>query len=329
MAKARGIGDTKDWQISQVGKMRKEVIDHLTSVIITSILKHGASYMKHLPEMFENWEGPLDEDNIFLNKNLIINFRKKNAENIMGRLKDLSIHPIFNRDFFKGVMDGLGNPSNSRRICFYGRPALRSFLESSEHPFKIEFGETYVPRRNRTKSLNFLSLPFNGELDKYFAGALSSSVLFEDSGEAFCLMNHRCSKILKNLGILYKEVDKGVIVTPFYLMIFSGDIPESVFREWFKTLSRPEFSNMKSSSLDSLMNWKLVFGHKAFRSGSLPYLQSRTYYYESMGMTSEKLCKYIAEKQFDFVDERVRNRIKRWYNTTIPISGPISSPTSA
>ena len=86
---------------------------------------------------------------------------------------------------------------------------------------------------------------------------------------------------------------------------------------------------MKNSSIDALMNWRFVFGVKEFSAEDLPYLRSRTYYYVSLGMTMKRFCKYMDEKQFDFVDERVRNRIKRWYNTTIPISGPISSPASA
>jgi len=307
--------------------MRKKTVDHLAAIIISSILEHGSTYMRHIPEMIKHWEGPLDEDNIFLHRGLIRNFGKKNAEKIMGKLKDLNIHSLFNRDFFQGIIDGLGYESNLTRIIFYGRSGLREFLESSEHNFNVKFGKYKNKLRNQTTTLKFLSLQIRGELDKYFAGVLSSSVPFiNEKGEVFCSVSKKCGQNLKKLGIYYREYEKNIIISPFYLFIFSGDLPEPIYREWLSLLDSPEFLKMESASIDALMNWRFVFGSKVFKAGDLPYLQSRSYYYNSLGIKLEDLSKFLSEKQFDFVDERVRNRVKRWYNISVPQTGPISSP---
>lgn len=305
--------------------MRKESVDHLTSIVVSSILEHGNSYLDHLPEMIKHWNGPLDDDNIFLRRALIVNFGKKNAEKIMGNLKDLVIHPLFDRDFFQGIIDGLGHKPDCRRLSFYFRPGLREFLESSEHNFNVKFGKSSLKIRNRTVALPFLSLSCKGASDQYFAGVLSSSVPFFDDGEVYCRVSNKCAGTLKKIGILYREIESDVLITPFYLMIFCGDLPVPIYNEWMTLLSKPEFEKMKNSSIDSLMNWRFVFGVKEFGADDLPYLRSRTYYYVSLGMTMKRFCEYMDEKQFDFVDERVRNRVKRWYNMRVPALGPISS----
>ena len=299
--------------------MNIEATRHFVSILVTMLLKYGADIYKHLDEMADYWDGPLDEGHYFLNSTLIKSFPRRQLAKIMSNMHDFNIHAIYNRDFFQGIADGLGRKIDPRypRLEFTGRESLLEFLESDAHGVNIKFSKFSKKRKfHRTKTLHYYHLPCHGELDRYFAGILASGkIVYDEDGCPLCRVNNKCRSKLRSLGIVFEDDGYYLTISPFYIMLFCGDLPEQVFAEWIQVIENTHHSRMIRASKDALWNWRLTFGKDQFKKNMLPFLLSRASYHD-YGFRAMDLKSQMDEERIDFLDKRVKNRCKRWYNLT-------------
>lgn len=301
--------------------MRKETRKQLDSLIIYLTLKRGVQWRSHFTELAPFWDGPLDEDSVFMNETLLWSYQRTKIAEILSSMKSFEIHPIYTRDFIQGIIDSAGfmwrkdlNPI----FEISGRQELREFLESGEIGFDFKFSKRSKRNTYRSPNLTFLNLPCKGELDKYFAGVLTGSVPYKDeNGETFCKVKRDCLPSLKKFGIMFKEEKGYVLISAFYLMLFCGDIPEKIYSKWLKILDDIPSKKMKTACVDSLMHWRQIFGKKEFKTGMFPYLMSQNFYQTVISTKLKSVDKLMEEKRFDFVDEKIVKRCKRWYNVSV------------
>lgn len=298
--------------------MRLATRKQLTSIVIYLVLKYGFRWRKHLAEMAEFWDGPLADDSIFISQSLLRYYSKKKVKEILSSLDLLDGHPFYNRDFLQGVIDAVGiSDEGGLRFCFYKKQDLKEFLESDES-FGIKFSnsnnEERYKSRHRTLLLPILRTPCKGELDSYLTGVLSASDPFiDENGELWCKVKKKCYHNLKRLAINFKQDDKYILISPFYIMLFNGELPEYVYFKWMNILNKATTKNLNPASFDALIHWRYVFGTKQFDSGMLPFLRSRTSYWKYMDLDLKKVKVMMHERRIDFVDMRLVIRCKRWF----------------
>lgn len=298
--------------------MRKEARKQLNSLIIYLVLKRGTNWRSYITELAPFWDGPLDEDSIFMCENLLWSYRTKKVVEILSSMKSFEMHPIYTRDFIQGVIDSTARSwenGSSPNFEIGNRPELKEFFESGECGFSFKLTKHGKRNAYRSSNIPFLHLPCKGELDKYLAGVLTGSVPYKDeNGEIFCRVKKKCIPNLKRFGIIFKECDEFILISAFYLMLFCGDIPETIYSKWIDILDGNPSVKMKSACVDSLMHWRHLFGRKEFKTGMLPYLMSQNFYQTKISIGLKDVNGLMEEKRFDFIDEKIVKRCKRWYN---------------
>jgi hypothetical protein len=281
------------------------------------MLKYGPTLRNHIDKIGGYWDGPLDKYGYFLHIKKFEGFSKKTlSEKILPLMTDFEIHPLYNRDFFQGLTEGLGEKvqSPSHRISFFNRTELFEFLESGDHGFNISFNnQKYY--RSRTNSVYLFNLPRKGEIDRYFAGVLSSGeICYDKKDQLVCRVNILCKSELEKFGILYEEVKNRLTISPFYVMLFAGELPFEIFSAWVKAIEETSGRSLRRASYDALIHWRLIFGKKHFKPGPFPFLSARESYYRFGPHSVKKLEVELKGKRFDFVDKRIIKRCHRWYN---------------
>ena len=298
--------------------MRLEARKQLTSIIIYLVLKYGFRWRKYLAEMAKFWDGPLADDSIFVSKRLLVYYSRKKIKEILSSLDLLDGHPFYNRDFLQGVIDAVAIPdSGGLRFIFHSRDDLKEFLESDEG-FGIKFDKENLDGkykyRHRTPYLPILATQCKGELDSYLTGALSASDPFiDENGELWCRVKKKCYKNFKRLAVNFKQDGDHFLVSPFYIMLFNGELPEYVYFKWMNILDKANSNSLKTASFDALIHWRYVFGKKVFDSGMLPFLRSRASYWKYMSVELKSIKSIMQERRIDFIDTRIVVRCKRWF----------------
>jgi len=297
--------------------MRKDTRKQLDSLIVYLALKYGVNWRSHLTELAPFWKGPLDRDSIFMSRYLLWHYQDRVVAKMISSMNSFEIHPLYTRDFIQGVLDSSTSVWGTLTFLFEigNKPDLKEFFESGECGFDVKFTRYEKRKSYRTQHLPFLNLPCKGELDKYFAGVLTGSVPYKDkTGEVFCKVKRKCIPNLKRLGIIFKAEKNFVLISAFYLMLFCGEIPEQIYFKWINILSEIPVIKMKTACTDAYMHWRQIFEKKEFKTGMLPYLIGSNFYRAKVFIRLKDLKKLMEEKRFDFVDEKIKNRCKRWYN---------------
>jgi len=222
----------------------------------------------------------------------------------------------YDSDFFHGLFDASSRMylnGTFRRAEFGGRKHLREFLCNEEHGQRIIFACLNENRKrlNRTRCLPFMEIPKGDNLERWFVGAICGADLKMVNGEPMMKMKNVCTPNLDRLGILHSETtDSNILVSCFYFLLFMSEVPDFFLSYWMSKIPHRGISSMKVASIDAAMNWRLIRREKFVR-GAFPFL------YESkqnirIGFKVSDIDAMIADRKFNFVDQRITGRCERW-----------------
>lgn len=296
--------------------MRIETQKHFVAIAICLVLKYGDKWREHYLEMGDYWDGPLSDDSIFLYERKTEFLTRDYLSNLLSQMDILGDHPVYNRDFLQGIIDCVTFTETQyySRFSFFSRWELKEFLES-EKRFMIRFQRGKRKNRNRTEFLPILKTPCKGRLDSYLAGALTASDPYVDeNGQIFCRMKNKCAENLKKIPVIFKPCGKYILVSPFYIMLFMGEMPEFVFHKWMKIIDENLMKNFISASFDANLHWRYIFGGEKPKHWALPFLRSQTGYLVKHKLTTKHFDQFAEEMKLDFIDSRIVSRCQRWYN---------------
>jgi hypothetical protein len=266
--------------------------------------------------MAKYWEGPLYDKTYFIWKRMFEERSlNKRLIKILNSLRDIKFHPIYNRDFMQGIVDGgcsTINVSLFPRMHFRRNPALRKFLESDIHGYNIRFDDQ--KDRDRTKAIPFLFLPCEGTHDLYLAGALTASKPVMKNGELLFAVGKSCSENLRKLNVVHLEDDKRIYLSPFYVLLFLGEIPAEIGFDLTSRIAQCGVKELKQGCLDALFHWRSLHGHDKWKVGDYPLLQSYVVYNRYFELERKQFDVQMEAQRKDFVDRRIAKKCDRWYS---------------
>lgn len=296
--------------------MNQAAKNQFDAICLTLLFKHGPDFKKHYLEMADYWAGPLYEGNYYVYKHSLRKKTNKKLIELLSKLRGVKFHPVYTRDFMQGVIDSGCKPARSCLfpvVQFYGNHRLREFLESDVHGFHIRFDES--KKRNRTRTLPFLFLPCEGELDLYFAGVLTGSRPVTRNGELLFEVSSRCSGNLRRLNIVFHQENEKIYLSPFYILLFSGEIPENIYFDFQNRINDCSIRELKQGCLDSFFHWRVLRGYEHWEVNDFPLLQSPVVYHRYFDLGTREFDLKMEGERKDFVDRRLAKRCERWYNT--------------
>lgn len=303
--------------------MREFAQKHLDTIATTLAIEYGEDFKSDLKNFAKYWRGPLF-DKIYL----VGDFAVKHCVTRKGVAKILSsinvdVHPIYNRDFFQGIIDAgcICLP----RVTFpaievTGNSRLRSFLKSEECGLNIKF---YGGRgKNISHDVPYFLTKCKGDLESYLSGVLTASTPVMKDGQLLFKVNKKCKDNFRRLNLIFLEDEESLYLSPFYVMIFSGEIPFNIYSYFLCHIVDLKYFELKQARLDALFHWRYINGLKRYKVGDFPFLEAPMTLH-AMGITFKKFDIEMKEKRCDFVDERLAKRCKRWY----VMHGMLKNPT--
>ncbi len=298
--------------------MDKKTQKHFDNILIYLFLKYGVNCKKHFAEAQEFWDGPLTDNNYFLSKETFKVYNTEKIKEKISRLKEIKFHPVYTRDFLEGIVDSActseENPKHIKRIYLTRSPELKAFLSSDIHGYNIHFDKKNNPYR--TRAVPFLTIPCEGDLELYLAGALSASKPCFINGELMFSIKSNCIPNFKKMHIQYKHTEDPVriVVSPFYIMLYMGLIPENIFFNFYNKISKCNIRKLKSGCLDALIHWKHMVGRKLWEKNDLPLLVNRDAYYKNFSLKMSEIDEVLLRENINYIDKRVIEKCERWYN---------------
>ena len=249
-----------------------------------------------------------------LTHNLISKYPESRIVKELARLKDVDLHPIYNRDFFQGLFLGLNSSVSERRLRFHNRNSLLEFLQHGDHDLNIRFCKPDKTRQV-TRCMYFMSLPYRGRFDNFLAGAVSAATPVLYDNDLMFQFSKKTEPELKRSHVLYETHKDSVLISPFYVMILSGLLPIQIYSEFVAYISTFKTINLKRASFDALMHWRNMYGTRPFKRGMLPFLMDPPAYVMRFGLKAKERNRLMVEKRFDFVSREIVQLCSRWYNT--------------
>lgn len=300
--------------------LSKKARKHLDSIMVTLFLRHKYDFKTYLKEIADLWMGPLYDESHPISQFSFSEYTKVHVEELLSKMTDFEMHPVYNRDFFQGVSCSIGMvPEGSRtRFMFRKRDSLVEFLKSDEHRLKFSFSDCRNDQMNITYRLHCMGLPYKGDLDLFLAGAISAAMVVRvTDGDVMLAISRKCEPEFRKMGIIYRYFSKKIVISPFYLMLYSGMVPVQIFCSMMKEISpyRPE--ELKQAAMDAVFHWIVINGTKPYTKDMFPFLLSRSGYNTMLNLSTGDIKKMISEKRFDFVDKRISKKCERWYNISM------------
>jgi hypothetical protein len=288
-----------------------------TEMVMFFVITENEFFPKDLHKLIPFWEGDLERKGRFIySKVLEWNSPKFHALELLRKYKD-PLPGFYSRDFYEGVIDAAcvkrKRNRNAPSIMFRGRKHLRDFFDRKDLGVTIPFlpDNPKDHTRNETAALFFLEIPCRNNAVDYFAGLLTGSVPIEIDGELWCRVNKVNEVLLKKLNIPYHKHSRYYIISPFYMMLFCGDIPEDIFAFWMPKLAVSPQKIGQGIELP-LMYYKAIYGKDTVKRGFLPYLMHRKYYNLNVVMPISEVKKLNDQRRFGHVDRRIKERAYRW-----------------
>lgn len=285
-------------------------------------MRYGQDFRKHAEDLAEFWRGPLYDNGVPVSYKITRIFPNKAIARILSENPEAGQKTKFTRDFWEGLIDSACTrvPENVyHRLEFTGRKHVRDFLVSEESgvPVRIAVTNTRPANYTRTGVLPFLHIPPMGNMADYFAGALAGSVPYRTKdGQLCCQMKKQVLEVLQKMGVIYYRFGNYVQVPVFYLMLFCGELPLSIYQMWLDEIPPYQSaSELRESALISWMHWRFLFEKKKQPVyNGLPFLLSSAHFRNRYGIQVRDVKALIAEKHVIYVDKRIQKRCKRWYN---------------
>jgi hypothetical protein len=281
-------------------------------------LKYGYGYKNSIEKIVPYWAGPLEENSRVIHSTL---YRFAKEGKVRSALKEYEgdLPEPYTRDFFQGLADSVGKLSTrgskddpKKRIQFKNRPHVVRFLKGDEHNLPIVASGKIAPDGLfKTRMLPIFDIPCKGRTDKYLAGLLTGSTPYTDEeGLFWCRVTNPDENILKRMNIVVVKKGRKILISPFYLLLFCGDLPASIYSYWMGQL--PTYSKyIGMASLLARIHWRLLYRHKNFKKDLLPFLHNPQYY-GNVGLTKPVIFEHMRALNIDFVDRHVRERCERW-----------------
>lgn len=307
----------------------QDVRNHFDAVCLTFLFKYGPDFRPYFAEMAKYWEGPLYDRTYFVWKRMFEDRTlNKYLMNLLSRLKGVKFHPIYNRDFMQGVVDAGCMATKAflfPRLVFRRNLLLRKFLESDIHGFNIRFDNCKT--RERTKTVPFFCLPYEGDLDLYLAGAITASKPIMKNGELLFAVGKNCSENFRKFNIVFQEDRKRIYLSPFYVLLFLGEIPGEIAFDFTSRIARCGIKDLKQGCLDSLFHWRMLHGHDKWSVNDYPLLQSYVVYNRYFEVERKMFDVQMEGERKDFVDRRIVKRCDRWYSINSTFNNKVPGST--
>ena len=291
-------------------------------MVVCWVLSRGCGCTRHLDELLPMWkQTSLYRRGVVLGKKLLDTYAPSwKIKDALRKLESIGGPPPYDRDFFLGLEQSCCHSFINgayRRLEFPNRPELRAFLEGGEHGQRIIF--TGVKKKgNRTVNLPFLEAPPQGNLDHWFLGCLCGAAAVVRDGELQAEVKPACEPNLRELGIIYDRVagrnGDRLSISPFYVVLYMADFPLDIQGYWMRHLPSRGLEGALEASKVAAMHWHIMHGTKSNRfREAFPFLLSLAHGW-NVGFSGKVVKQEAARRRFDHVDERIRNRLKRWHN---------------
>ena len=301
-------------------KLREGEEQAIVDIAVRSTLKFGRRCPEDISVLLPMWkETTLYKRGIFLSKSIFTTHAP--AWKVKKAIQELDNKEFFldlySRDFFQGLFDASSRMyanGNYKRAEFGGRKHLREFLESDVHGQRIDFVKMSGDRKrlSRMGSLPFMEIPGDGNLDKWFVGAMCGSDMIMVDEEPMMKVKDVCKANFDRLGILYYDIPKSnnIMISCFYFMLYMSEFPDFFLSFWMSKVSHKGLRLMPKASLASAATWK-VMGKRALVRDALPFmLEPKTLW--RMGYSAKDIKNEAKLIRSGFIDERIRKRCERW-----------------
>jgi len=290
----------------------KEIV---LDVGVRSILTIGHNFLSKIDELLPIWkETTFYDRGIMLSKNLLMSHAPRWRINAKLKSMEWPEYLPYDKDFIDGLLSNIKTYDNGMypRIEFFKKNHIYSFLKDS-----LNVG--FVSMKSRPdihRSLNMPLLLINsvGNDESRFIGHLCGGKPVEIDGELMVLIHGSSEPILRRLGVIYDTVSNGIIVSPFYVMLFIGDMPYQFSDYWMGYMPHWGSKETRNGTLVATIHWRFMYGRKRTIKDGLPFLLTSAHMW-NVGLNSKLIKSEVSRRRVDFIDDRIISRCRRWLNT--------------
>lgn len=292
--------------------------EEVVRVATEAVLRLGWGCLKDLERLLPFWKKTsLYEQGMVIRRDILRDCAPKwKVRDELRKLKSIGGNPPYDRDFFQGLCDASGKVYVNgiyRRFEFCGRPHVRQLLADGGHGQHLPFAALSSKKLSRTQNLPLLEVPPQGNLESYLLGAICGSRAVTAHGEVMAEVREACEDSLKALGVVRDRAGKTILVSPFYVVLFLGELPEAIRGYWLGKLPSQGVKETKQASLVAAMHWEKMFGRDKKVREAIPFLLPAAQHW-NVGVDRDFVVAEMRRRRFDHIATCIADRLQRWYN---------------